>query len=269
MKITESCYYDNFTWEEIKEIVRENRVVIIPVGTVEQHGKHLPLNTDNFLVEKVCNQVGKKISTEILIMPPVLYGLNIHHMDFPGTIAIEDITFINFMTDITKSVAFHGFRKILIVNGHGSNMIPLDLVVRRTNQQTKAYCAALTYPNVILDLLSDIRDSELGGICHAGELETSLYLYLNNTAVRKERIIKDLGYRNLSGTEYFYIDLEKSSPVTMIGWESSLTESGQIGDATVASSKKGENIFDLIIDRMIKIIREFRKYEEPERKDHH
>ena len=87
------------------------KLILLPTGATEQHGRHLPLDTDVFLSEEVCLEVGRRAPDKILVLPPIAYGLNLHHIDFPGTVHIEPETFIAFCLNITMSVAYHGFEK--------------------------------------------------------------------------------------------------------------------------------------------------------------
>src|SRR5437899_8299039 len=137
--------YNRLTWPEMDEAIGMQKVVILPTGSTEQHGRHLPLDVDVFLCESVCLEVGKRAADRVLVLPPIAYGLNLHHIDFPGTIHIEPETFIAFCLNITKSVAYHGFRKILLVNGHGSNASLIDLVARKTVLATESLCFATGY----------------------------------------------------------------------------------------------------------------------------
>src|SRR5207244_8874011 len=110
--------YNRLTWPEMNAAIAAQKLVILPTGSTEQHGRHLPLDVDLFLTESVCLEVGRRAADKVLVLPPIAYGLNMHHIDFPGTIHIEPETFIAFCLNITKSVAYHGFEKILLVNGH-------------------------------------------------------------------------------------------------------------------------------------------------------
>ena len=121
----------------------------------------------------------------MLVLPPVSYGLNLHHIDFPGTIHIEPEVFIAFCLNITKSVAYHGFQKILIVNGHGSNTPLVDLVARKTVLATNSLCAAVNYYSSASR--PSTASSETPVMAHADEFETSLYLHLAPERVRMEQ----------------------------------------------------------------------------------
>ena len=114
-------FHELLTWPEINEAVAQAKVVVLPVGSVEQHGYHLPLDVDVKLASSVCLGAGERAPEEMLVLPPVSYGYCHHVMDFPGTINIEPTTFVRLLLDITRSVAYHGFKRIIIVNGHGSN----------------------------------------------------------------------------------------------------------------------------------------------------
>jgi hypothetical protein len=111
--------YNRLTWAEMNGAIGRQPVVVLPTGSTEQHGRHLPLDVDLLLCESVCLEAGRRAEGGILVLPPVPYGLNLHHIDFPGTIHVEPEVFIAFCLNVTKSVAYHGFEKILIVNGHG------------------------------------------------------------------------------------------------------------------------------------------------------
>jgi creatinine amidohydrolase len=142
--------YNRLTWAEMNDAIAAQKLIILPTASTEQHGKHLPLDVDLFLCESVCLAVGRRAADRVLVLPAVAYGLNLHHIDFPGTIHIEPETFIAFCLNITKSVAYHGFQKILIVNGHGSNSPLIDLVARRTILETRSLCFATNYASFLL-----------------------------------------------------------------------------------------------------------------------
>jgi creatinine amidohydrolase len=237
------------------------------VGTVEDHGHHLFLETDNFLVSHVCRATAERIPEEVLVMPLVPYGFNWHHIDFPGTIGIGAEHFINYCLDITKSVAYHGFRKILIVDGHGSNVPFLDIVARRTILETEALCGSLIYTSLVADFLPEIRQSPFpGGMAHAEELETSLTLHLE-----KERVNMSLAKKEMDmlPSQFIWHDLGGASPVAMMEWWSTFSQSGVLGDPTVATEEKGKAIFERVIDRMVELVREFKARPIRPRRDQH
>src|SRR5437773_12382542 len=168
----------------MSDAITAQKLILLPTGSTEQHGRHLPLDVDVFLCESVCLEVGRRAADRVLVLPPIAYGLNLHHIDFPGTIHIEPETFIAFCLNITKSVAYHGFERILLVNGHGSNGPLVDLVARKTVLATRSLCFATSYFAFLKEAVEPLRESEV--VTHADKLATSLYLHLAPERVRVE-----------------------------------------------------------------------------------
>jgi len=260
--------YEEFTWPEIRDAVAANRVVVLPVGTVEQHGHHLPLVTDVLCATEISRRAVEKMPDEAILMPAVYYSFNYHHLDFPGTIAIEGQTIINYVTDIGKSVAHHGFRKILLVNGHGSNVPFLDIAARNITNYTEAVCAMVPWWSLIpKELLRELREAEFpGGMAHACELETSLLLYLRGDLVQFDKTQRDI---NFEPTEFFYWDLESASPVFFQEFFSRYSRTGTLGDPTKASAEKGRRFVEGVVERMVALLKELRAREIRPRVDHH
>jgi creatinine amidohydrolase len=111
-------------------------VVVLPVGSTEQHGYHLPLDVDTRSRRRWRYEAARRDPESMLVLPPVAYGYTHHVMDFPGTINIEPSTFVSLPARHHASIAYHGFRRIVIVNGHGSNHPLVEQVGRQTNLQT-------------------------------------------------------------------------------------------------------------------------------------
>lgn len=262
------CRYEEFTWPEIREAVAAERVVVLPVGTVEQHGPHLPLITDVLTAVEISRLAVESMPGEAVLMPPVYYSFNEHHLDFPGTIAIDGQTVIDYITGIGTSLAHHGFRKILIVNGHGSNVPFLDIAARNITNRSPAICAMVPWWNLIpRELFAELRESEYpGGMAHGCELETSVLLYLRGDLVQMEKAEKDITF---SKTEFFYWDLQAPSPVFFQEWFSRYSRTGTVGDPTKASIEKGRRFVEAVVERMIRLIRELRQRPIPARVDHH
>src|SRR5438270_12982959 len=170
--------YEKLTWPEINDAIEMEKVCIVPCGAVEQHGPHLPLDVDLVCPGGIARGAGVAIPDKMLVLPVVAYGYTGHVMDFPGTINQHYTHFIEHVLDITKSLAYHGFKKIVLLNGHGSNMPNLDLVARRTNVETDAECVLAAWRNLLTDdktFLPRWRESKfLGGCAHACHLHPSL-----------------------------------------------------------------------------------------------
>ncbi len=255
--------YNRLTWVEMNDALAAQKLVILPTASTEQHGKHLPLDVDLFLCESVCLEVGRRAADQVLVLPPIAYGLNLHHIDFPGTIHIEPETFIAFCLNITKSIAYHGFQKILIVNGHGSNMPLIDLVARKTVLQTKSLCFATGYAAFLLKAFEPIRESSV--MAHADEFETSLYLHLAPERVRMERAVEG----NDRMGQYVSSDSTRNYPVRFNDFWGRWTQTGVHGDPTKATAEKGRILFEAAVAGLIELVGELRAWPIAERQDMH
>jgi creatinine amidohydrolase len=265
--------YEKLTWPERNDAVAAGKIPIIPVGAIEQHGPHLPLDVDMLLSTSVALAAGERIPDKTLVLPPLSYGYTGHVMDFPGTINIHYQHFIEHTLDVCKSLAYHGFKKMLLLNGHGSNMPNLDLVARRCNLETDAECAFTGWWRFLTidpDFLPGWRESEFpGGIAHACELETSVYLHLRPEDVRMDKIRSGQYAFHQEMSKYRYVDLFGSGPVEVTSWTASYTDSGVMGAAELATAEKGRQAFEEAVKRLCEFIVEWQKVPPPKRKENH
>ena len=261
-----SYLYQHYTWPELGEVAKKQPVVILPIGSVEDHGPHLPLDTDNFLIWSICEAAAERAAGEILLLPQIPYGFETHHMDFPGTIDIGMEHLLNFVLDITKSVARHGFQRILIADGHGSNMPILELVARRTILETDSLCATFIWPSLAIQEIRKVRQSERGGMAHACELETSVYLHLDRNRVQMDKASKEI---ELPQSEFMWLDLLEGSPVLLMDHWTRFSKSGVVGDPTLATAEKGRIIFEAVVEALLRLVREFKNRPRGERTDYH
>jgi creatinine amidohydrolase len=263
--------YDELAWPEVNDAVAEGRIPILPVGSVEQHGPHLPLKTDWHLSSCIAEEAAKRCPDLLLAMPPVPYGIVPHVMDFPGSVTIGWVTFVNYCFDILHGLAYHGFKKMIVLNGHGSNKHLLDQVTRRVILETDAVCALANWWDLLRvapDFQSRWRNEILpGGGGHAGELETAVYLYLEPQAVRGERIVDPSGPgpRNpYTSSDVFGFG---SSPVTIPGFHSQ--GEGVSGLPSSATAEKGKLIFEEAVNRLVEFAQEFAAKPSRPRQDFH
>jgi creatinine amidohydrolase len=263
--------YDELSWPEMKAAIARQPVVLLPFGTVEDHGPHLPLNTDNVIVEAFCLEAASRAPGEMLVMPTVAYGLDEHHMDFPGTVSVGMQTLLAYVSDVAISAARHGFTHLLVVNGHGSNAPLADLVARRVVLETGMICGAMS-PNAAIDptlaepALSQLRRSGPGGVAHACEYETALMLHLRPDLVHMDRAVREIGQLKLT---YFNWDHGEPSVLSWQDWWSRMSESGVCGDPTVATAEFGQAVFETTVENLVRFVREFRTIPLRPRRDLH
>jgi creatinine amidohydrolase len=265
--------YEKLTWPEINDAIAAKQICIIPCSAVEQHGPHLPLDVDMLLSNSVALEAGRQRAEKTLVLPSVSYGYTGHVMDFPGTINVHYQHFIDQVLDITKSLAYHGFKKILLLNGHGSNMPNLDLVARRCNLETDAECGLCAWWHLLTvdpDFLPGWRESEFpGGCAHACELETAMYLHLDPENVRQD-VIKsgDISY-NTTKSPYRFTDIYGVGAINITSWTASYSDTGVLGDAEKGTAEKGKAAFEEAVKHLCGFIDEWHPQPPPSRHEAH
>jgi creatinine amidohydrolase len=195
------------------------------------------------------------------VLPPVSYGLNLHHIDFPGTIHIEPEVFIAFCLNVTKSVAYHGFRKILVVNGHGSNAPLADLVARKTVLQTESICAAVNYFVFGTEAFAAVKESAV--TAHADEFETSLYLYLAPERVQMSKAVAGDDHRAR------HMSSDSLGEMRFSDYWGRWTTSGVHGDPRKASPEKGRVIWEAVLKGMQECVQDLQEWPAQKRSDQH
>lgn len=247
----DKVFWGDYTTYEIKEFIKKDPVVIIPVGAHEQHGPHLAMNTDSVIAENICKAVVEKSQTPCVTLPTIWVGISEHHMKFSGSLTLKQSTMSIFLYDILDSLARHGVRKVLVVNSHGGNAVPLNEALTRASVAYGGTFALLTYWNLISKEITSLRKSETGGISHACEMETSLQLFLDPRNVRKDKIPPA---SNVKGSSFWSAEMFSSNKITMYRPYDQLSELGHIGDPAKGTVELGKSVFELIVEKTGKLI---------------
>jgi creatinine amidohydrolase len=249
--------YEELTWPQVREAVARDPVVVLPVGTTEQHGYHCAICLDSVCAQEVATEAVIRSQPNALLMPTVNYAFNENQMDFPGTIAVDGHVFVDYIACIGLSLARHGFRHVLFVNGHGSNVPFLDAAARRVINESDALCAHVTWWTLLGPADLAFRESVYpGGMGHACELETSMLLHLRPDLVDMDKAVDEVGSMQMS--KHFVFDLTGGGPVGLIDPYSRHSTSGVMGQATLASAEKGALALDASARELALIIDEFR-----------
>jgi creatinine amidohydrolase len=266
--------YEKLTWPQVNEAVEDEQLVVIPVGSTEDHGPHLPLDVDQVLPGTICAETvaGRD---DALLFPTVTHGYLPHHMDMPGGITIAWHRFVDHLIDVCASLVHHGFRKLLLVNGHGSNHHLVQQAARQVIvQHPGTHCAMLSWWQIdeLQEAFREISDGGARGSGHAAELETSLYLHIDPDRVDMDEAVRDVSYPE---SDHFYATGLAADPddvstsVSMMEWWTTISRTGVKGDATLASAEKGERFLDEAVDGLHSILDELRAYPFREVDDHH
>lgn len=256
-------FYEKMSWREIDAAAQAGRLALLPVATIEDHGPHLPVDTDVVIADAICRQTAERIPDEVVLLPTVKIGYSPHHIDFPGTLTIRWNTFVEYLLDILRSLIHHGFYRILMVNGHGSNA-PLGEMASRLGvvEHPESICAFVSWWELsdVRKAVSEFRESEIAS--HACELETSLYLAIDPDRVRMDKAEKDM---TMPMSAHIYSDLaggrpgpDFKNPVHLTEYWSTVTQNGVKGDPTKATAEKGRIILEAAANELVEVIRELK-----------
>lgn len=255
--------FEELTSPEVAGLDRDKTVLILPLGSVEQHGSHMPLGTDTLLAQAVSLAAAERSSGTVAVLPPPWYGFSAHHMRFPGSITLRAETLMAIAEDIVGSLVAHGFLRILIVNGHGGNGGVIDLLASTLGHKHYGHAriAALTYFQLAREAIAALRRSETGGMGHACEFETSMIRH-----IRPDLVKMDLAATTYPdpGSPYLTTDLLGSSAVRTYLDFADLSPSGTLGDPSLATHEAGAKFFEAVVGELVAFIDDFRGWAIPE-----
>src|SRR5206468_11834406 len=181
---------ERMTWPEVDERIGAGvDAVLIPIGTTEQHGPHMPLDTDCFIARSLsvrAAELGEREGVSILVAPTLNMTLSWYHMQFPGAIRLSTTTFFQVFREVCDSLAHHGFENLVAVNGHGGNIAALTVAVNHYFEQTGRRVFLVQWWDLASDVLAEVE----GPMIHAEEAETSIALALGQQ-VYEERATRD------------------------------------------------------------------------------
>lgn len=257
-----SIFFADKTWPEIEEAQKRNTLIILPVGMMEQHSYHLPVSTDTIIASEVSRMVAERIKDKIpvLVLPAIWTGYHGNAVaKWPGSVRIQPETLIDVTYEVCSSLCKGGFKKIVIINGHGQNPAMLEIVCRKIADNYDVN-PILTIPTGMIGKEgANIRKSALGGAgSHAEEIETSLILALKEELVDMSKAHDDTAtYKSkfVAGDMYPEHDVIKS--VYWSTFNIQKTESGAIGNPKPATKEAGEKFLKLIIDNYVELMEEY------------
>ncbi len=212
---------------EFEEALKENAVVVIPLGSIEQHGEHLPINTDANCCFSIARGAAEMVDDfPVLVLPAVWTGYSPHHMGFQGAITVKFETYLGVLAGIAKSLHAHGFKNILFLNGHGGNSPAVAAMRNKLLDEEGFLVIGYDYwslPGVTAEI-KRVNEIDKGVPGHSGEFETSMELFLQPELVDK----------------------------SAIRWVN-----GMRGDPEKASREKGERLFNFIVDSLVQVLKNY------------
>ncbi|MSO89990.1 MAG: creatininase family protein [Acetobacteraceae bacterium] len=228
--------------DELRERARQGTIVILPIGSLEQHGPHLPVEVDSLLGENISRRTAEAIvacGQSALVLPMVWTGLSEHHMSFGGTITLSLATFSALIEDICRAILRHGFTRIVLLNGHGGNENALRNITDDLTPKLGIPLVQFTYWHAAAEPIAEILETQ-PILTHACEAETSLMLALRPELVATDRIALAKSNRT-PGVEQFV-------GTGIYRWRAIGTRSasGALGNPEAATADKGRRLLDAI-----------------------
>jgi creatinine amidohydrolase len=249
---------ENLTWPEVKKLKWNRTLILLPLGSFEQHGPHLPLTTDTDIVTAIARRLEQKRPANILCLPTLWPGHSTHHLFFPGTLSVSQAPYIQLVIELCRSIVKMGGQKVFLLNGHGGNDVPLRATLRELKTEfPKTKFVFASYWSLAGQTIQEVRESGPGGLGHACEMETSLMLHLHPERV-KARLGKRDGPRHTD--IYRKSDMQYSRPVYFVNEFQEVTKTGTIGQPELATAAKGKRFLDGIVKEVIAFVDDFAKW---------
>ena len=237
----------------------EEKVALLPLGAIEQHGPHMAVSTDTDIVTLVALGAEEKMADRVVLCPTLPFGSSHHHLAFGGTLSLGPALYTQVITDLVGSLLQNGFKRIVLLNGHGGNITPVKQALAILSDR---YDAALQ-PNIVLatywelagDVFAGAPPMESPALSHACEYETSLMLHLFPEKVRMEHVERaERPGRN------GYIGWEDDEPyrgVSVFKQTAFISGNGSSGEPQLATAEKGQHLYGHAVQSLVTFLESF------------
>ncbi len=243
--------WGDLTWPEAEKRFQQVDIALLPVGSIEQHGPHLPLDTDAYDAKYLALRVAEACSDpKPLVLPNISYGVAYHHNEFKGTISISNEALSKMVYDIGMSVAHNGIKKLVVINAHGGNSPALNYAAQMINRDAHMFVCVDTGETSDVDIYATV---ETHNDVHAGEIETSTSL-----AVRPHSVKMEQARREVPEFSSRYLDFTSKRGVSWYAYTQKISNSGVMGDPTRASIEKGKKIWEIMIAHLVALVEDLK-----------
>ncbi len=251
MEVCMSFYFDEKSWPQIEEYIKKNAVIILPIGTTEEHGRHLPVGTDEMIARYYGDRLGKACEEEgipALVMQTINFGFSMAIVRrWPGCPNVDPDTFTSYIFNIIDSLIAMGFKKIVMLDCHGNHDCLLRTVMRKIADKHNIFTMTLSPFALSARKYNELKKDPEGDI-HGGEWETSAIHHIHPELVNPK--------------EYTNVDAVRCNSILrgpVSTWGLQETKTGLFGDPTYANAALGKAVFDAATEEGIKYIKEFQK----------
>ena len=247
--------YGEHNWPQIADLA--DRVVVLPLGSLEQHGHHLPLLTDTINCAEIARRAEAALGDIALFLPALWVGASDHHLRFPGTVSLHNATYTHMLEDILESLIGSGFRRIVLLNGHGGNTRPggeaLYQVQMRHREKRDLWLVLATWYTLAAPQIAAIEALEQKAVTHACEIETSMILHLRPELVRLDAA---RAAHTPFPSRFYSPDSSRPSRVAVRRPFEHISETGALGHPEHATASKGQALFEVAVEQVVACVRE-------------
>jgi creatinine amidohydrolase len=234
--------FPEMTAPEIRSVDRNSTVVVAPIAACEQHSQHLPVITDTVLVGAVADGLEAARPDRVLLLPVQWLGASEHHLPFGGTLTATLPTYEQMLIEIVTPLLRDGFRRVLLLNGHGGNIDPLHVALRRLDAAfPEAVLTGAAYWELAAAEIATLCEGPRKSMGHACEIETSMMMHLRPDLVRKDRIQDDPSPGFAPDGLFHAVDFGRR------------TERGAVGYPSFASAEKGKRMLEAIVPKVVEV----------------
>ena len=253
--------YADHNYGEINQ-EKDRKLILLPLGAIEQHGPHLAVSTDTDIVTRMALAAEQQMPDQVLLCPTLPFGSSHHHKPFGGTISLSPALYTQVITDLVSSLLENGFRRIVLLNGHGGNITPvrqaLAVLSDRPDAAMSPNIALATYWELAGKIFAGAAPMESPALSHACEYETSLMLHLFPEKVQMKK-----AQRSERPASNGYIPWEDDEPykgVTVFKATPFISSNGSSGQPQLASGEKGRHLFDHAVTALVQFLTSFKDW---------
>ena len=240
-----------------------DKIVVLPIGSLEQHGHHLPMLTDSLIGAEIVRRSQEQLGDQVLFLPYLWIGASDHHLGLPGTVSAANDTYTQLLINILESLITHGFRKIVLLNSHGGNGGPGGNAVYQVNlrhqDKPDLWIVFTSWFGIAGPQIAGIEALSQKHVTHACELETSMILHLRPELVHMEAA---RGANIPFESEFWSADSSGHSRVQVGRSFKQTTQTGSLGHPENATAEKGAKLFDVAVKEVVGFLREFMSWKE-------
>ncbi len=247
-------------WTEVPGLT--GKVVVVPLGSLEQHGHHLPMLTDSMIGGEIARRIEIELGEEAIFTPMIWTGASDHHLAMPGTVSVSNNVYVNLVSDILESLISAGFRKIFLLNSHGGNITPGRMAIYNTHLRHRdkldLFIAFGSWFDIVAKEIREMDFLESEMVTHACELETSMILSVFPELVKMESA---RGAAIPFESAFYSPDWTKPNVIDVPRAFDQISISGAFGKPELGTHDKGVALFDLSVRQITALLREFATWE--------